>query len=49
MRQGTLPTGGLGLTIVHDIVVGDFGGTIDVASEIGKGTTFTIALPSGKE
>jgi signal transduction histidine kinase/DNA-binding LacI/PurR family transcriptional regulator len=39
--QGT----GLGLTIVHDIVIGEFGGTIDVASSPGKGTTFTLRFP----
>ncbi len=36
---------GLGLTIVHEIVVGEFEGTIQVASEAGVGTTFTICLP----
>jgi PAS domain S-box-containing protein len=40
--QGT----GLGLTIVHDIVVGEFGGTIDVVSTPGQGTTFTLHFPS---
>jgi two-component system NtrC family sensor kinase len=39
--QGT----GLGLTIVHDIVVGEFGATIDVASVVGQGTTFTLKFP----
>jgi signal transduction histidine kinase len=39
--QGT----GLGLTIVHDIVTGDFGGTIHVSSEIGVGTTFVVHFP----
>lgn len=37
---------GLGLTIVHNIVTGDFGGKIDVRSEPGKGTTFTVWLPA---
>ena len=36
---------GLGLTIVHDIVIGEFGGSIDVASQLGQGSTFTIRLP----
>ena len=40
--QGT----GLGLTIVHDIISGDFRGTIDVTSEVGVGTTFTFRLPT---
>jgi signal transduction histidine kinase len=37
---------GLGLTIVHNNVTGDFGGKIDVRSEPGKGTTFTVRLPA---
>ncbi len=44
----TKPVGegtGLGLTICHRIVE-QHGGAIDVASEVGKGTTFTITLPS---
>lgn len=39
-QQGT----GLGMTIVKSII--DFiGGTIDVESELGKGTTFTVTYP----
>ncbi len=36
---------GQGLAIVHDIVVKKHGGTIDVESEEGKGTTFIIRFP----
>jgi signal transduction histidine kinase len=36
---------GLGLAIVHDIVIGEFGGTIDVASEPGRRTTFKLSFP----
>ncbi len=36
---------GLGLTIVHNIVIGDFGGDIEVDSRVGEGTTFTVIFP----
>jgi CheY-like chemotaxis protein len=36
---------GLGLALVHGIVA-DFGGVIDVATQLGTGTTFTIWLPT---
>src|SRR5205807_2107336 len=39
--QGT----GLGLTIVQQIVTGDFGGTVAVESQVGQGTTFTLRFP----
>lgn len=46
----TKPVGvgtGLGLSICQRIVVG-LGGTIDVTSEVGRGTTFRITLPQAK-
>ena len=36
---------GLGLAIVRQIVVEKHGGTVDCASELGKGTKFIITLP----
>ncbi|HBE94326.1 MAG TPA: hypothetical protein DDW80_02590 [Desulfovibrio sp.] len=44
----TKPVGkgtGQGLTIAHDIVVNKHGGSIDVESQVGRGTTFTVRLP----
>jgi CheY-like chemotaxis protein len=39
---------GLGLALVHGIVA-DFEGVIDVATQVGVGTTFTIWLPDAGE
>jgi DNA-binding LacI/PurR family transcriptional regulator/signal transduction histidine kinase len=41
LGQGT----GLGLAIVKDLVGGYFGGSVDLASEPGRGTTFTLTFP----
>lgn len=40
---------GLGLTIVHDIVNGEFGGQIDISSQVGRGTLITLSLPHRQE
>jgi two-component system, NtrC family, sensor kinase len=37
---------GLGLALTHQIVK-DHGGDLDVASIVGKGTTFTVSIPRG--
>jgi C4-dicarboxylate-specific signal transduction histidine kinase len=34
--------------IVHDIVVGQFGGTIEVTSQLGRGATFKLEFPNSK-
>jgi PAS domain S-box-containing protein len=39
---------GLGLSLVHSIVT-DLGGAIDVRTTVGRGTTFTIWLPTAGE
>ena len=36
---------GLGLSIVHDNVTQIFNGTIDITSQVGEGTTFSIQFP----
>jgi signal transduction histidine kinase len=38
---------GLGLALVHGIVA-DFGGVMDVATQVGMGTTFTVWLPAAR-
>ena len=47
----TKPTGegtGLGLSMTHDIIVKQHGGSIDVETGPGTFTEFMIALPRGK-
>lgn len=39
---------GQGLAIIHDVVVKKHGGSIDVISNPGQGTTFVIRLPIGR-
>ena len=36
---------GLGLSLSHDIIVKQHAGTIEVESEVGRGSTFTVVLP----
>ena len=40
---------GLGLSIVYDIITKKHKGDINVKSEQGKGTTFTVKLPTGND
>ena len=47
----TKPAGegtGLGLSMSHDIIVKQHGGTIDVVSEPGVFTEFAVVLPRGR-
>ncbi len=37
---------GLGLYITHNIVSGILGGRIQVGSDVGRGSTFTLSLPT---
>lgn len=38
---------GLGLSIIRDIVRGHFGGEVQIQTQVGAGTTFTLFLPMG--
>ncbi len=37
---------GLGLSIIYDIVQGHFGGEIEVETELGRGTVFSVRFPA---
>ena len=36
---------GQGLSIAHNVIVGNHGGSVDFETEVGKGTTFIVRLP----
>jgi PAS domain S-box-containing protein len=46
VRARTHEGSGIGLALVHDLVR-LHGGTIEVASEVDRGTTFTVKIPAG--
>ncbi len=46
VRSRSFEGTGIGLALVHDLVR-LHGGAIEVASEVGRGTTFTVAIPLG--
>jgi PAS domain S-box-containing protein len=47
-QQHAIPGSGLGLSIAHKIVE-KHGGTMEVSSEVGVGSTFTLRMPAGAE
>ncbi|HSP16349.1 MAG TPA: ATP-binding protein [Thermoanaerobaculia bacterium] len=47
-RGRTFEGSGIGLALVQELVK-RHGGTVSVASEVGRGSTFTVSIPLGKE